>query len=112
MAGAMNLENDSVHERHNGHRREETARLKDIFASAANMPKDVVLGASVITVLGNMEVCVENYRGIIEYTDCLIRVQAKGKQIRIAGKHLKIEYYTNDEMKITGYIGSIEFCKC
>jgi sporulation protein YqfC len=56
-------------------------------------------------------VCIENYRGIIEYTECLIRVQAKGKQIRLQGRHLQIEYYTNDEMKITGTICSLEFCK-
>lgn len=88
----------------------ENEHLKERLASAASMPKDVVLGASVITVLGTGEVCIENYRGIIEYTDSLIRVQTKGKQIRLSGKCLQIEYYTNDEMKITGCICSIEFC--
>lgn len=73
------------------------------------MPKDVVLGASVVTILGNTEICIENYRGILEYTECLIRVQTKERQIRLAGKNLKIEYYTNDEMKITGCICCIEF---
>lgn len=88
----------------------ENERLKERLVSAANMPKDVVLGASVVTILGTGEVCIENYRGIIEYTDSLIRVQTKGKQIRLKGKQLQIEYYTNDEMKITGCIGSLEFC--
>lgn len=88
----------------------ENEHLKERLVSAANMPKDVVLGASVVTVLGTSEVCIENYRGIIEYTDTLIRIQTKGKQIRLCGKHLQIEYYTNDEMKIMGCICSIEFC--
>ena len=73
------------------------------------MPKDVVMGAPVVTALGNFEVCVENYRGITEYTDTLVRVQTKGGQIRLTGKRLKVEYYTNDEMKITGKIECIEF---
>lgn len=47
------------------------------------MPKDVVLGAAVVTIIGAGEVCIENYRGIIEYTDVLIRVQTKGYQIRL-----------------------------
>lgn len=85
-------------------------QIKERIVSAANMPKDVVLGASVLTILGNYEVCIENYRGILEYTDTLIRVQTKGKQIRLTGKQLQIEYYTNDEMKITGKICSLEFC--
>lgn len=80
------------------------------LADAASLPKDVVMGASVVTVLGSDEVIIENYRGIIEYTDSLVRVQTKGKQIRLCGKRLQVEYYTNDEMKITGCICSIEFC--
>lgn len=85
--------------------------FRERLASAASMPKDVVLGASLVSVLGDSEVCIENYRGIVEYTDCLIRVQTRGKQIRLHGRNLQIEYYTNDEMKITGNICSIEFCK-
>lgn len=85
--------------------------LKTRFASAVSLPKDVVLGAAVISLLGNHEVCIENYRGIVEYTECLIRVQTKEHQIRLHGRGLQIEYYTNDEMKITGMICSIEFCK-
>lgn len=86
-------------------------KFKEKLASAASMPKDVVLGAAVVTVLGDSEVCIENYRGIIEYTDVLIRVQTKNCQIRLQGKNLQIEYYTNDEMKITGRICSLEYCK-
>ena len=58
---------------------------------------------------GRNEICIENYRGILEYTDLLIRVQTKSGQIRLSGKNLQIEYYTNDEMKITGRIVQLEF---
>ena len=84
-------------------------QLGERLASAAGMPKDVVMKAAVLTALGNFEVCIENYRGITEYTECLVRVQTKGGQIRLAGKCLQVEYYTNDEMKITGKIECIEF---
>ena len=92
-------------------KKQENDSLKQRLASAASMPEDVVLGASVITITGRNEVCIVNYRGIIEYTECLIRVQTKTMQIRLTGKQLQIEYYTNDEMKITGIICSLEFCK-
>ena len=84
-------------------------QIREKLASAASMPKDVVLGASVVTMLGRNEVSIENYRGIIEYTDTLIRVQTKSGQIRLTGKRLQIEYYTNDEMKVTGKIQTLEF---
>ena len=84
-------------------------QLAERFAEAASMPRDVVMGAYVITITGRNEICIENYRGILEYTDLLIRVQTKSGQIRLSGKNLQIEYYTNDEMKITGRIVQLEF---
>lgn len=84
-------------------------QLKERLVSAASMPKDVVMGAAVVTVLGDFEVCIENYRGITEYTENLVRVQTKGGQIRLCGKRLQVEYYTNDEMKVTGKIDTLEF---
>ena len=83
--------------------------LRERVISAASMPKDVVMGAAVVTVLGNFEVCIENYRGITEYTEKLVRVQTKDGQIRLCGSRLQVEYYTNDEMKVTGKIDTLEF---
>ena len=87
----------------------EREEIRERLASAASMPKDVVMGASVVTGLGDFEVCIENYRGITEYTESLVRVQTKGGQIRLTGRRLQIEYYTNDEMKVTGKIQTLEF---
>lgn len=73
------------------------------------MPKDVVLGVPIVTLTGQIEVNIENYRGIIEYTDILVRIKSKTGQIRITGKNLQISYYTNEEMKITGYVEAVEY---
>ena len=62
-----------------------------------------------VTVLGDFEVCIGNYRGITEYTEELVRVQTKGGQIRLTGRRLQGQYYTNDEMKVTGKIRTLEF---
>ena len=74
-----------------------------------SLPKDVILGVPLVSVTGQTEACIENYRGILEYTDKLIRIQTKSGKIYVNGKQLQIEYYTNDEMKITGLIEIIEF---
>lgn len=83
--------------------------LKTRITDASGMPKDVVLGVPLLTVIGQNEICIENYRGILEYTDKLIRVQTKLGKIHVVGRGLQIEYYTNDEMKIMGHITMIEF---
>lgn len=84
--------------------------LKKKMTSATNLPKDVIFGVPIITMTGELEVCVENYKGILEYTDTVIRIRSKVGQIRVTGKHMQIEYYTNDEMKITGQIKAVEYC--
>ncbi len=83
--------------------------LKKKMACTTNLPKDVILGVPIITMTGQLEVCVENYKGIMEYTDTLIRIRSKVGQIRVTGRNMQIEYYTNDEMKITGQIKSVEY---
>ncbi|MGO5051424.1 sporulation protein YqfC [Lachnospiraceae bacterium LCP25S3_G4] len=88
---------------------ENNGSIRNRMINASNMPKDVVLGLPLATIIGNQEVCIENYRGIIEYTDTLIRVQTKIGQIKIVGKNLQIEYYTNDEMKVTGHLNTLEY---
>ena len=75
----------------------------------SELPKDVALGMPILTVIGQMELCLENYRGILEYTDTLVRIQTRTGQIRITGQKLQVVYYTNDEMKVNGHIQSIEY---
>lgn len=59
------------------------------MADAANLPKDVVLGVPILTLTGHYEVNIENYRGILEYTEQLIRINVRSGQIRITGNHLR-----------------------
>ncbi|MBS7339980.1 MAG: YabP/YqfC family sporulation protein [Lachnospiraceae bacterium] len=68
-----------------------------------------MLGASIVTVTGNSEAFVENYRGIIEYTSQVILLQGKTCRIEICGKRLSIVYYTNEDMKISGWIDQIRY---
>lgn len=83
--------------------------VKEKLVEACSMPKDAALGVPIITIIGKKEVIIESYRGILEYNNELIRVLTKLGQIKIKGHHLNISYYTNDEMKITGVISSIEY---
>lgn len=73
------------------------------------LPKDLMLGAALLSVTGRREILIENYKGILEYENNLIQVQTKDCRIKISGAHLVIAYYTNEEMKITGYIEAIEY---
>ncbi len=43
--------------------------LRKKITDRFGVPKDLVMGAAVLTVTGRSEAYVENYRGIIEYTE-------------------------------------------
>lgn len=62
-----------------------------------------------LDIQGQERLRVENYESIIEYTDVKIRLQAKGYRIQIEGKELMIEYFSEDEMKVSGKIEKIMF---
>ncbi len=74
-----------------------------------DLPKDVVYGVPIVTVTGQMELCVENYRGLIEYNDSLLRLQTKTGQIKVEGNHIQITSYTREELYMTGMIHSITY---
>ncbi|MBP3603736.1 MAG: YabP/YqfC family sporulation protein [Lachnospiraceae bacterium] len=84
-------------------------RGKEIVVESLKLPKDSMLGASIVTVTGNTEVFVENYKGILEYSDELIVLQGKNCKIELVGKRLNIVYYTNEDMKIGGRISCIRY---
>lgn len=73
------------------------------------LPRDTMLGASIVTVIGNGQLLVENYRGILEYTTECILLQGRTCRIAICGCCLKIAYYTNEDMKIEGKISEIKY---
>ena len=74
-----------------------------------NLPKDLMMGAVLLHVTGQNEIEVENYRGILLYTDEHIRLSIKDGQLDITGRSLQIVYYTNSDMKITGLILQISY---
>lgn len=79
------------------------------MAAKLNLPKDVLLGASIMHITGQHELYIENYKSIIEYTDKIIKVQGKTTKVYISGNNLHIEYFNRDDMKISGRIKNIEF---
>ena len=84
-----------------------TSNVKSNIVESLELPRDLMYGAVILTATGRSQILVENYKGIIEYTREKIRLQTKGCQVTIIGSRLMIEYYTNEEMKITGYVQGI-----
>ncbi len=82
-------------------------KWKEGLVESLELPKDLMYGAVLVSITGRQEILIENYRGILEYTKSHISLQTKTCRLVIHGKDLNISYYTNEEMKITGFIQGI-----
>lgn len=84
---------------------------KEKWIDSLQLPKDVCMGALRVTLTGNSEAWIENYRGILEYTGERILLQAKTYQVCLEGTRLSIDYYTNEDMKISGNISALRYLR-
>lgn len=73
------------------------------------IPKDIFAGQAIISMVGNHNLRVSNYRAIEIYSTELVRLSIGRKNLVINGSHLFIEYFRNDEIKIVGNISNIVF---
>ena len=84
-------------------------RSKELIVESLKLPKDTMLGAAIVTITGNREAFIENYKGILEYTTESIVLQGKNARICFEGSSLSIDYYTNEDMKISGCISCVRY---
>lgn len=85
------------------------SQKKELLVESLKLPKDICMGAMRVTMTGNREAWIENYRGILEYTGKLILLQGKNCQVCFEGTGLSIDYYTNEDMKISGCITCVKY---
>ena len=77
-------------------------------------PRDLLIGeifsdAPVFELKSNKEVVIEGSKGVIEYTDELIRINTAIGLVCFSGRNLNLKCITSGELIINGFILSIEF---
>jgi len=83
--------------------------MKHSISHRLKLPSDLTRGDMILNITGDGEVFIENYKGIVEYTDTNVLVSGKRYQILLTGKCLAVTYYTDDEMRIEGRFENIKF---
>ena len=72
------------------------------------IPEEVYTNVPKITITGFSEIILENYKGILEYEEFFASISTHIVIVNINGYNLNLEKMTNDDIKITGKIESIE----
>ena len=72
------------------------------------LPQEVYSKVPKIIITGFDEIIIENFKGILEYEEFYVRVNTHIGIININGYQLGLENMTNDDIKVTGKIESLE----
>ena len=86
--------------------KEERKKFRQKFQDAMEIPKELLKEYSRVTIIGGEDVWIENYKGIIEYSEDIIRLNNK---INIYGQNLSVEEICSEDILIIGKIKNIEF---
>lgn len=90
-------------------RKKEYERFLEHASETLSIPKDVIAGQPIISMNGNHQIRISNYRSVAEYsTECVSLCLGK-KNMRICGNKLFIESLRKEEIIIVGNIANISF---
>ncbi len=83
--------------------------VKKGISDILELPGDIVLDLPKITMVGNLQLYIENHKGIIEYSAGTIRVNTRAGLLVVKGDRLVIKSIEVEEVLITGEIEKVEF---
>lgn len=83
-------------------------RKRNKIDKMLEMPKEVYSDIPKIIVTGFEEMIIENFKGILEYEEFFVRINTNIGIININGFNLNLENMTNDDIKVTGKIESMD----
>lgn len=84
-------------------------KIREKISNAFELPQDIVLDVSKVIIIGTNQVTIENHKGIIEYSQELIRVNTGSGIMNLCGRNLVIKHIFQEEITITGEIQSINY---
>lgn len=78
------------------------------FDEFLELPKEVYSNIPKVIITGFDEMVIENFKGILEYEDYYVRINTHIGVININGYGLNLETMTNDDIRVTGKIDSMD----
>lgn len=83
--------------------------LEHKLAHLLDIPNDVVFDLPKITLIGNIQLYIENHKGIIEYLPSVIRIAVNTGEVEVTGEELTVRNINREEIHLDGLILSIRF---
>lgn len=84
--------------------RKKKGSFKEIISDMFELPREVVLDLPRVTLVGNVQLYIENHRGVIAYDENQVRLSVKNGELIIRGEKLQIKNLLGEELLIKGII--------
>ena len=83
--------------------------IRKTFAEVFELPAEAVCDLPVLTVTGRIEVIVENYGGVIEYSTTKVVLGTKSGILTVNGENMDIKFMNSQCVKISGAIEGLKY---
>jgi len=83
--------------------------LNQIAANMLDLPKDVVHDLPRITMIGNVQLYIENHHGVLHFSSELLKLQLSKGQMEVTGENLVIRAILTEEVFIEGLITGVKY---
>ncbi len=88
-----------------------TRKIKNRLENMLEIPKEVYTNIPKLTIVGFEQMTIENYKSILEYEEYYVKINTHIGILNINGYNLNLEKMTNEDIRITGIIESIDLEK-
>ena len=84
-------------------------KIKQKIKKTLDMPAEIIMNSPKIVHDSDSNAWVENYTGIIEYSDKEVKLNTADFIVKITGEGLLMDFITNEDLSISGKITSVVY---
>ncbi|NOV03483.1 sporulation protein YqfC [Paenibacillus planticolens] len=86
-----------------------TRKWNQFTAKILDLPQDVVQDLPRITMIGNVQLYVENHRGVLHFSSENLKLELTKGTLEVFGKNLVIRAILSEEVFIEGLIDNVKY---
>lgn len=84
-------------------------RLRGALAGALDLPPDLLLDLPRVTLLGPLQLAVENHRGLLGFDSGQVAIATASGKLVVAGSDLRLGVVRDGEITIIGQVSAVRF---
>ncbi|MBP1992851.1 sporulation protein YqfC [Paenibacillus eucommiae] len=86
-----------------------TRKWNQFTAKLLDLPQDVVQDLPRITMIGNVQLYIENHRSVLHFSSELLKLELTKGKLEVTGKQLVIRAIFTEEVFIEGVIDEVKY---